>query len=233
MLFALKDFIDYLHKRGKYNLSKDPIMKYGFTDSIPKETLEYMRTGDTIFMYTSDSLVSWAIMYFTNARMSHVVNYIGNGFIMHVTTRGVIKEPIENIFGKDKAFIILQPKISNNQREELLIDCEKLINARFSWNLIFFKFINTILGRDKPYYRLQFILDVTFTLILLDLLPYLIFHKIIFIWLIVPYLFIVCINILFRKWDPNDLNIPHAKPIGLYRGLRQLGARQLLCINEE
>lgn len=233
MIIALLDYIYYLHRKGKYNLNNDKIMRYAFIDSIPPEVLSYMKTGDAIFMFNDKSFVSWAIMYITSARMSHVMTYLESGTINHATTTGVREEPISNVFGKGRAFTVLQLNLSDKKRDELSKLSKRCINIPFGWNLIFTKFINIVLGRDKAYYRFKFALDIFIVLIILDILPYLTLHKLFFIWIIIPYLLIVGVNMLIRKYSLDTLNIPHAKPIGLYLGMRQLGAKSLLFMGEE
>lgn len=89
MIFAAIDFLQYLTKRGRYGASqKDGGMQIAFFDHVPDEIIEQMNEGDMIFTQRLDSLLSWAMMYFTTSPIDHVAVYAGNGTILHATLSG-------------------------------------------------------------------------------------------------------------------------------------------------
>lgn len=89
MLFALWDYWKYRNRLGRYSDNQsDGGMALAFVDSIPESQVEMFRAGDLIFTQRLDSILSWAMMYFTCSPVDHMALYIGEGKIAHVTLSG-------------------------------------------------------------------------------------------------------------------------------------------------
>lgn len=225
MIFALIDYIKYRKGKGLYNLSNDPIMQYGFPGEIPIPTLKALEPGDVIFTFTSNSFISWAIMYLTKARMSHVSQYIGNNSIIHSTTEGVISESIESLFSKKSVFLPLHiQNVTRDDRNKLVKYLKDSIGVPYGWNVVLKKFLRIISGRDVPYFRFAHFVDLLLILLVSDLMLFLLFNKFIFIFLIIPYLFLLIMNRFLWRRIPIPLDKYYVKPIDLYKMLILRGA---------
>jgi hypothetical protein len=225
MIFALMDYFNYRNRWGPYNLCKDPIMRRGFLYSIPTPVISKLKPGDMIFVFTGNSLISWAIMYLTKSRISHVAMYIGNRAICHATTVGVISEPIESLFSKNTVLLPVHIRnISIKKREKMIALARKYIGAPFNWKAIFIKFFRIVTGRDVPYYRFKYLLDLTWILFLLDITPLVLLHKIIFMWILIPYILLIIINRFLWSLVPIPFDKYYVKPTEIYKLLILNGA---------
>jgi len=225
MILALIDYIHYKKRNGYYNLKNDPIMRYGFYCEIPSPTIDALEPGDIIFIFSYDSFISWIIMYLTKARMSHTAMYLGDKNIIHATTEGIISEPIKSLFGKNSVLLPLHiKKITKEDRNNIIRFANSKVGYQYGWNAVLKKFCRIIMGRDIPYYRISYIFDFLTILLILDVLPFLIFNKFIFVWLIIPYLFLVLLNRLLWKLVPLPVDKYYVKPIDIYKKLIINGA---------
>jgi len=225
MICAIRDYLNYRRNLGPYNLYKDPVMRWGFPSSIPTEAVNALKPGDMIFVHTGNSLISWAIMYLTGSRISHVALYTGNRSIVHATTAGVIFEPIESLFSKNTVLLLCHIRnISSEKRKEMIKLAQKYVGAPFDWKAILIKFLRIVTGRDKPYYRSKYLVDLTLMLFLVDIIPLLLWNKVIFMWFIIPYILVVTINRLLWSRLQIPFDTYYAKPIEIYYLLIDSGA---------
>lgn len=89
MIFMALDLLQYISRRGKYGQrQQDAGMQIAFSDRVPDEIIEQMNSGDMIFTQRLDSLLSWAMMYFTSSSIDHMAIYIGDGKVIHMTLSG-------------------------------------------------------------------------------------------------------------------------------------------------
>ncbi|WP_323768155.1 hypothetical protein [Antarctobacter sp.] len=89
MIFALIDLTQYVLRRGRYGKNqKDGGMHLAFVDHVPDEIVEQMNVGDMIVTQRFNSLLSWAMMYFTSSPVDHVAIYAGEGEVFHMTLSG-------------------------------------------------------------------------------------------------------------------------------------------------
>ncbi len=224
MLCALKDYLDYRRNRNLYDLRKDPIMKWSFQGRIPDQVVDQLQAGDTIFVFTGSSMISWAVMYMTNARISHVCTYTGDRTVTHATTGGVVRQPLYALYGPERAFLVCHlVNVSSKQRKEAAARSGELVGSPFSFQALRRKFVRIIFGTDKPYYRLRFLIDLTIVLLLLDIVPIALLGEVIFVWLLVPYSLIVVINFMMWSRVPIPFDENYAKPVDIFRFLMVSG----------
>jgi len=226
MIFTLIDYIKYKKRIGPYDLKKDKIMRFGFPKKISNETEKALMPGDMIFTFQYNSIISWAIMYLTKARMSHVAMCIGDKFILHSTTSGVVSEPINSLYGENFVLLPLHlNKLTELDRNKMKKFAQQKLGYPFGWDAFFIKFIRIITGRDIPYYRIEYLIDILILLIILDLPLYFLFNTIFFIFLIIPYLLLLIVNRILWKRRPIPVDKYYAKPIDIYKMLIIEGAQ--------
>lgn len=205
MIFAIVDYFNFRHQRGRYsrNNHKEP-MAYGFDKLIPKNIQTSLQEGDTVLSTSFDSGISWAIMYFTSSLISHVSAYIGNGQIIHGTLSGSRKDLIETLYGEKSRFIIVRPPIPKEKQSQNEIDYSDFENIPYSMKTVLKKLFLIVSGRDWPYYRWKFYFDILILFLLIDL-PFIYFFNI-SIFLLVPLLLLVLIVINAVRWRYNPLD---------------------------
>jgi hypothetical protein len=100
LLFALWNYFQYRTRRGPYGNDLDKnAMAVGHYDRLPPDVVSMLDVGDLIFTQKLDSLTSWGVMYFTKSDSDHCANYVGNGYIIHMTLGGSRIDKLRVLYG--------------------------------------------------------------------------------------------------------------------------------------
>lgn len=202
MLFAVVDYIKYKLQKGVY--SPKSIHEYGavLAERSLLTMLEKCEPGDILFVHTADSILSWAVMYYTGPTIwSHTAMFGKDGYLYDCTTQGVMEHHISDYFnGKSYiAVIALGSKISENKGKKMMLRGEQIIGSKFNWKGIFFFWLAIISGNCEDF-RMCCVADI---LILLSSLM-VIFYEIpiiryIFLNFSALYLFVVIFSRMRMK----------------------------------
>lgn len=125
MLFALLDYINYRRAKGRYGTAVGASgMAIAYRDALPKEVIDQLEEGDTIFTQRMDSIFSWGTMYFASSMVDHVAVYVGDGKVFHSTLGG---SKLHSINAVAKGARILParinfPRVSSQAPDEPTID---------------------------------------------------------------------------------------------------------------
>lgn len=212
MLFALFDYITYTRQAGRYSRTSSDVMGCGFEDKLPDEIFSILRPGDYLLVQGLGSYISWLVMYFTSSPISHVAFYTGDRNIFHATLSGALTEPIDSLFTKKSRVLPVHLYIDDSKREELskiLLDFDK---NPYGWFLVTLKAFRIISGRDWPYFRLRFALDVTTILLTLEIITFSFAKHPTFSLFIPPYFMLIGFNRYLWKIKPLKLDVYTAKP---------------------
>ena len=202
MLFAVVDYIKYKLQKGIY--SPKSIQEHGAVLAEPSllPKLEKFGPGDFLFVHTADSILSWAVMYYTGPTIwSHEALFGKDGYLYDCTTQGVMEHHISDYFD-GKSYILVFPlnsKISENKKKKGILWLEQQIGSKFNWKGIFFFWLAIISGNDEDF-RMCCVADI---LILLSILMA-IFYKIpiiryAFLYFGIFYLFVVIFSRIRMK----------------------------------
>lgn len=186
------------------------------SDAPPKATY-LLRPADTLLVQTLDSATSWLVMYLTSSEISHVAAYYGNGQIIHSTSAGVSIDPIESLFNQNTRVLLTQWNYSDDERAAVVKRLEDLPDMRYAWDVVFFKGIRILSGRDWPYFRWRFAADIAIVTVALDLPALLLLHQPVLTWLIPCYLALIIFHWLFWKIKPLPFNDRTGKPCDMLR----------------
>jgi hypothetical protein len=205
MLFALYDYIHYRRRSGRFSrdIARSSLMGGAFEGTIPDIIFTELKPGDVFFVQTFSSRISWAIMYLTNSQVSHVAMYLGNRNITHATDAGVVIEPVESFFDSNTRILPCIWHILEDKRDEI----EPLIRSKwegwpYGYRVILIKGLRIIVGRDWPYFRWAFLLDIALILFVLDL-PFLLYFRFpVISLLILVYLLIISFNRILWQFKP-------------------------------
>ena len=227
MLFALRDYYDYKHRRGRY--SRDPDITGAFEGSLNPALLRVLRPGDVLFVQTLDWPLAWLIMYLTRFEVSHVATYLGNGEIGHATLDGFRIEPIKALYGPGARILPSSWALTDDQRTSM---AEMFRNdfpgTPYGWLPVVVKGIRLVSGRDWPSFQWRVFLDVALTLMVIDL-PFIAWTGAPRVsWLILAHLILVGFNRLRWPVSPLKLSIWTAKPLDVFMMVNRHGG-QFLC----
>jgi hypothetical protein len=230
MIFAAIDYFNYRRQRSRYSLKNetDP-MTYAFKEELPDSIVSKMNPGDVILSASYDWWVSWAIMYLTSSQISHLAIYVGNQEILHETLSDSVKEPIEALFGPKTRLIVGRFRQKDGQEINVKDITSKYVGIRYAIEDVILKGIRIITGRDWPYFRWKFYIDITILFFILDV-PFMVMIKLpIFSLLSIPYLLLVIRNsLLWRKRPLSPFEKDVGKPCDMLRWLILAGGSIIL-----
>jgi hypothetical protein len=180
-----------------------------FEDRLPHKFIDLMVPGDGILIGSFNSWFSWLIMYLTNSQVSHCVLYVGEGQIAHATLDGVSIDTIDSLFKPRVRLLPFHLPMSEEARSKIKDILEKTVGTPYGMQHVFRKACLILSGRDWPFFRWRFFLDVVLFLALLDLPFFLLLGVPVLCWLIAPYLVLVGVNgIAWYKWAPRATEKP-------------------------
>lgn len=225
MLFALIDYLNYRHKRGRYARDfRMSIMGGAFEGSLPETALQLLRPGDILLIQTLGWPISWLIMYLTKSEISHVAFYVGDKRISHATLGGVTIDPIETLFSPDTRILPCTWPMADEKRSEIVaLLKDEFLGRPYGWSAVFLKGFRIVTGRDWPYFQWKVFADFSIALALLDLPCWLILHQPVLSWLIPGYLATVIFNALLWRIHPLRLTEWTGKPCDALHIIQKAG----------
>ena len=218
MILAYLDYRRYKGRTGRYaRHSPNSVMGRAFLGGLPDEVVSRLSPGDLIFSSHYDSLVSWAVMYFTSSEVSHTATYLGAGRIVHATLSGIIEEPISTLYGEATRVLPCRIPMEPEQQTQLAAHLSRIVGHPYGWRAVRIKLLRILSGRDVPYFRWKFVVDAAATLAVMDL-PFLMWlgHPVL-IWFLAVYSVLVLVNRVRWYTDPFPANEDYMKPSDLLR----------------
>lgn len=214
MFFALRDYFNYRGKKGRFARSyKASFMGAAFQGGLPPTAISLLKSGDVLFVETLNSWMSWLVMYMTKSEISHVALYVGNHSIAHATLDGAAIEPIEVLYDEETRILPLISPIPDETRQLVLpYFKDELCGVPYGWRDVIKKATRIFLGRDWRYFRWSFLVDLIVVLLALDAPLILIYERMFFFWLLIPYLTVLLINRIMDKIKPLPFDQGTAKP---------------------
>lgn len=175
MLLALLDYRDYILQRGKY--SPTSIERSGGRLMVAENFLgyEHLKPSTLFFMHTRTSTLSWSIMYFQsrhedgNSVWSHVGTFTYDGYIIDVTTEGVIEHPFSDYFdGESYVRIVDFPVPEEDKRDEAVAWLRSQIGTPYGWDIVTYLGLRRLFGKDADYHP-KFSVDILIVLAVVSL----------------------------------------------------------------
>lgn len=223
MLFALFDYITYTRQAGRYSRTSSDVMGCGFEGGLPDKIISILHPGDFLIVQGLGSYISWLVMYFTSSPISHVALYTGDRNIFHATLSGSLTEPIDSLFAKKSRILPVHIHIDDSMREKFLENLLSFNNVPYGWPLIALKSFRIISGRDWPYFRLRFALDITIILLALEIITFNLVEHPTFAFFIPLYFMLIAFNRYLWKIKPLKLDEYTAKPNDIISMCHQMG----------
>ena len=225
MIFALIDYINYKHQKGRFSLKHgSDIMCGAFCGTIPDVLVETLEPGDPIFVGNFNWWLSWLIMFLTSSQVSHIVLYAGNHKVFHQTLAGPALEPIEHLYSPYSRLLPFKLPELRGKRQKPLTE-EVVLAYRhipYPTKQVLKKALNIITGRDWKYFRFKFATDALLVL-LLATSPFSIMRIPIFPVMSCMYIALLFFNRLLSCFHPLPADSSHGKPCdGLWQ-FRMLG----------
>jgi hypothetical protein len=145
MLYAVFDYWNYRHRRGKYSFRS--MKEQGFSLAVAEyfESYRHIPLGHIVFVSTSGSIVSWAIMYAENGVISHTSMFYGDGVLHDTITSGVQRRDFsEYLDGVSYISIIAPPPGTDLAYAKAFMD--STLGASYNWSGIARLGFLTIIG---------------------------------------------------------------------------------------
>jgi len=224
MIFVLFDYIQYRRRAGRYQRDVNKsgsLMGRGFDGKIPDELVSRLEPGDIICVQNFDWWVSWSIMYLTHWSISHVVFYLGNATIGHMTLEGAVKEPIETLWKSEARFLPFIWFMTDEQRAKIEPTMDAISDSvYYDVRVLVRKALRILSGRAWGAFRWTLFLDILFVAAVLDLLLTRFLAIPFFTLLLILYLALLIINRM-RFWkEPLSAESPEDLIMGLFRSGR-------------
>jgi hypothetical protein len=200
MLLALYDYVQYLFHKGKY--SENRISTEGGKRATYERLASYKncQAGDIFLYSTTNSFLSWLVMYYTGSVWSHVGTFVGDGVVVDATTSGVLKHPIIDYIDADSYILVRHSMgVTEEQRKKAIEFLNNAVGTSFNWRGVLRLFLRIILGKHDSYrirYSVDFILLAIGTLFCLYSVPH---AKPIILVLISSYILVVFHNCMKRR----------------------------------
>ena len=161
MLFTLQDYLRCRWRVGLYSrYSRIGIMGLAFAGRLPDEVVARLGAGDIIAVSTYDSFLSWCVMYLTWADISHLAMYVKDGIVMHATLGGVKKAKTELRYGHERRLLPVHWPAQTIKHEQFLELVRSIEGLSYSWGSVVLKATRIVSGRDIPYFRYTFAIDL-------------------------------------------------------------------------
>jgi hypothetical protein len=145
MLYAVFDYWNYRHQRGKYSFHS--MKEQGFSLAVAKnfESYRIIPLGHIVFVSTSCSIVSWVIMYAGNGVISHTSMFYGDGVLHDTITSGVQRRDFSAYLdGVSYISIIAPPPGTDLAYAKAFMD--STLGASYNWSGIARLGFLTIIG---------------------------------------------------------------------------------------
>ena len=150
MIFAFIDYWKYRKRKGRY--SHQALTNQGLNLA----TLDNFRNyksyplGHILFVSTTDSSLSWAIMYCTNSTLSHTAIFYGNGVLQDCTTSGVVRRSFDRYLD-DKSYLKVIPPPGGTNFAHMREIMNQSLGARYNWLGAFRMLLNIIIGNHPGF----------------------------------------------------------------------------------
>lgn len=199
MIFASIDYWKYRKRKGRY--SHQALTNQGLSLA----TLDNFRNyksyplGHILFVSTTDSALSWAIMYCTNSTLSHTAIFYGNGVLQDCTTSGVVRRSFDRYLD-GKSYLKVTPPPRGTNLAHMREFMNQSLGAHYNWLGIFRTLINIVIGND-PNSSWRIYWDLLMMLLIASCIFSLTAHQAsnFLYWAIGSYSAIVLFNKIFRK----------------------------------
>lgn len=229
MFFAVSDYIRYSRRRGRFaRCAPNSEMGAAFLGDLPASAVDLLRPADILFTSQYGSLLAWAVMYLTESEVNHVAIYIGSGNIAHATLGGLVIDRIEALYNPDVRILPVRVDETEERRQFVVARARSRIGEGYGWKAVLRKFVAIITGRDRPYFRWRFFADVVATLALMDLALWPIAHRFVFVWLALPYLALIVVNLIRWRSDPLPDDDTYASPQEMLLALKARRGRRVV-----
>lgn len=178
MLFAISDYIKYKLQIGMYCM-KAIEENYATAHTMnATECTNTCKTGDILLVHTTNSFLSWLVMYYTGPTIwSHVATFGSGGYIYDVTINGVIKHHVSDyIDGRSYVAVRRLSGISEEKRAEMEKYLDEIIHrkCKFNWKGVVKMGLLIVLGARKSFrfrYLCDFLILIIAILLLVQGLP--------------------------------------------------------------
>ena len=217
-MFMIIDWITYKFSIGRYSekgLRKRYPINIAWEGKYESAFEEILKPGDMLFFHKNRSTISWAVQYFTKTDISHTGVYIGNGEVLHATLANIEKRSLKYFF--DAGYKVIFVHMGSNDKKDYNVDFSDLLGEnKYPLQLQILRAFCIFIGIPWSKYRITYAFDLGIILLILSLG---IFHKLIFLPIIIIfciYVFIVFVNFILRKkkkipvYDPGTflLHLP-------------------------
>jgi hypothetical protein len=214
-VFALLDYLRYRKRSGRFSrYTTQSYMGAAFEGGLSRRAVEALQPGAMLFVETLSDWRSWLIMYLTNSEVSHVAMYVGDGEILHATTSGSARQPLSALYSPDIRILPGVPSFVKGKGSIFAKgDFADLVGLPYPWWIVVRKGVRILTGRDWPYFRWRFWIDLAVLFLLLDMPLLLTGRQIWFSWLSLLYLLTIMANAMLWKIRPlKSLSASVGKP---------------------
>jgi len=149
LIFALLDYWQYRRQRGRYAPAHFRVPNIRLMSAANFPDLYTFKPGDLFLLHTRGSVISWAVMYFTQSVWSHTGLFSGSGNILHATTSGVIEEPFASHFDNHSFACLIDPGLSDEGREKAISYARSRLGAPYGWGIVLVHAVDAILSRRE------------------------------------------------------------------------------------
>jgi len=136
MIFALVDYLQYRWRRGRY--SERSLEEKNLRRATEENFADFRdySLGDMLYVSTADSFKSWIVMYWTNAVISHVATFYGDGILHDCTTGGVIRHSFSDYLdGKSYLGVMRLPAGLDKEKMKAFLD--RTVGDGYNWRGVF------------------------------------------------------------------------------------------------
>lgn len=213
MLFALRDYCNYRHVRGRYARNNDASYMGGaWQGELSPIALEVLRPGDFFLVEGLGSFQSWLVMYLTSSEISHVATYLGSGAVVHATPSGVQIDPIGSLFARGSRVLPVHLNVTDDDREVIIETQMSLLGTPYGYGVAIKKGLRILTGRDWGFFRWRIASDVILPMLLAGAAQYIFTGRQILVWLCVAYLLVVAVHRIAWRIFPPKYDGNWAKP---------------------
>jgi len=229
MIFALSDYYHYRRRSGRYarDIRAGP-MAGAWENGIPPHVLAILSDFDALAFETFEFFGSWAIMYGTSSLISHVGMYKKPDQIVHMTARGLIIEPINNVFGPNVRILPLAWPPDKTKTVTMDEAIRPYRETPYGWRVVRNKALKILSGRHWHYWRWRFFIDVALLLFVLDVPVRLVTGRFLLSWLVPAYLVVVLFNAVLWRFHPLRPDEKNGAPADIVRLVLSNGGTAIL-----